>query len=132
MPNTITLYRPVGAQELALIVAAGYRAFPPRLPSQPIFYPVLNEAYAVKIARDWNTKDAASGFTGFVTRFAVDAAFVGATRFEPPVHVGTRNSGSWPKTWRNSTVTSSARSRSWPSSEAITQLPPRLSRRRDR
>jgi hypothetical protein len=76
MPNTITLYRPVGAQELALIVAAGYRAFPPRLSSQPIFYPVLNEAYAVEIARDWNTKDAASGFTGFVTRFAVDAAFV--------------------------------------------------------
>jgi hypothetical protein len=75
MPDTLTLYRPVGVHELALIAARAYRAFPPRLPSQPIFYPVLSEAYAVEIARDWNTKDAASGFAGFVTRFAVDAEF---------------------------------------------------------
>ena len=47
---------------------ADMRAFPPRLPEQPIFYPVLTEAYAVKIARDWNVK--ASGF-GFVTQFEV-------------------------------------------------------------
>ena len=44
------------------------RAFPPRLPEQPIFYPVLTEEYAVNIARDWNVP--ASG-SGFVTRFAV-------------------------------------------------------------
>lgn len=44
------------------------RAFPPRLPDQPIFYPVLSEEYAVKIARDWNVP--ASG-SGFVTRFKV-------------------------------------------------------------
>ena len=44
------------------------RAFPPRLPDQPIFYPVLTEDYAVKIARDWNVP--ASG-AGFVTRFQV-------------------------------------------------------------
>jgi len=37
---------------------------------------VLDEGYAVQIARDWNTKDAASGFVGYVTRFTVDAAFV--------------------------------------------------------
>jgi hypothetical protein len=74
-PPTVTLFRPVGAHELALIVATGYRAFPPRLPSQPIFYPVLTESYAVEIARDWNTKDEASGFAGFVTRFAIDAEF---------------------------------------------------------
>ena len=43
-------------------------AFPPRLPEQPIFYPVLSEAYAIRIARDWNV--AADG-AGFVTRFLV-------------------------------------------------------------
>lgn len=35
------LYRPVGAKELDLIAASGYREFPPRLPEQPIFYPVI-------------------------------------------------------------------------------------------
>jgi hypothetical protein len=70
----VTLYRPVGQAELELIRATGYRAFPPRLPGQPIFYPVLNEEYAVQIARDWNTRDAASGFAGYVTRFRVRAA----------------------------------------------------------
>ena len=49
------------------------RAFPPRLPEQPIFYPVVSEEYAVKIARDWNVR--ASG-AGFVTRFRVLKAFL--------------------------------------------------------
>ena len=62
------LYRPVGPKELDLIAASGFRAFPPRLPEQPIFYPVLYEDYARQIARDWNVP--ASG-AGFVTRFAV-------------------------------------------------------------
>jgi len=66
--ETVTLWRPVGPKELALIEQSGFRAFPPRLPEQPIFYPVLTEAYAVKIARDWNVK--ASG-SGYVTRFEV-------------------------------------------------------------
>ena len=66
--DTITLWRPVGPKELALIEEAGFRAFPPRLPEQPIFYPVTTEAYAIKIARDWNVK--ASG-SGYVTRFEV-------------------------------------------------------------
>ena len=70
------LYRPVGAAELALIERSGWRAFPPRLAHQPIFYPVLNEDYAIQIARDWNTKDAASGYVGYVTRFSVRAAFL--------------------------------------------------------
>lgn len=74
--STVTLFRPVGQAELDLIVASGFRAFPPRLRHQPIFYPVLNEDYAAQIARDWNTKDAASGFTGYVTRFRVRAAFL--------------------------------------------------------
>jgi hypothetical protein len=71
--NTITLYRPVGPSELALIEAAGFREFPARLPEQPIFYPVLNEEYAIQIARDWNAKQDGAGY---VTRFEVNADFV--------------------------------------------------------
>ena len=70
------LYRPVGEAELRLIEGSGWRAFPPRLAHQPIFYPVLNEAYAIQIARDWNTKDAASGYAGYVTRFRVRTDFL--------------------------------------------------------
>jgi hypothetical protein len=71
--DAITLWRPVGPAELRLIEAADFSGFPPRLPEQPIFYPVLNEAYAVQIARDWNVK--ADG-AGFVTRFAVRRDFL--------------------------------------------------------
>ena len=71
--ETTILYRPVGPKELALIVASGYREFPPRLPEQPIFYPVLNEDYARQIARDWNVRDSGSGY---VTRFAVRSEFL--------------------------------------------------------
>lgn len=71
--ETVTLWRPVGPQELELIEKASMRAFPPRLPEQPIFYPVLSEEYAVKIARDWNVP--ASG-AGFVTRFEVRTDFI--------------------------------------------------------
>jgi hypothetical protein len=70
------LYRPVGLRELEVIAATGYTAFPPRLPEQPIFYPVLNQEYARQIAERWNTKDPASGYAGFVTAFAVDDAYV--------------------------------------------------------
>ena len=74
-PETVTLWRPVGPEELALIEQSDLKAFPPRLPEQPIFYPVLTEDYAVKIARDWNVK--ASG-SGFVTRFDVLKSFLDA------------------------------------------------------
>lgn len=77
------LFRPVGLHELRLIADADWSAFPPRLPGQPIFYPVLDEAYAVQIARDWNVSDAASGYAGFVTRFDVDDAV--AARYEVQV-----------------------------------------------
>ncbi|HST61284.1 MAG TPA: hypothetical protein VLK84_21450 [Longimicrobium sp.] len=70
-PQITVLWRPVGRAELELIEQSGWTAFPPRLPHQPFFYPVANEAYAVQIARDWNTKDAASGYAGYVTRFHV-------------------------------------------------------------
>jgi putative RNA 2'-phosphotransferase len=68
----VTLWRPVGPAELALIEASGWRAFPPRLPGQPIFYPVLNPEYAAQIAGTWNVQDSGAGF---VVRFAVEAAF---------------------------------------------------------
>jgi hypothetical protein len=71
--DTVILFRPVGPEELRLIEATGFRAFPPRLPEQPIFYPVLNEEYSAKIARDWNVP--ASG-AGYVTRFAVRREFL--------------------------------------------------------
>jgi hypothetical protein len=74
--NTVTLCRPVGQKEMELIEKAGYREFPPRLPSQPIFYPVLNREDAAQIARDWNTRDPRSGYVGYVTRFRVRAAFL--------------------------------------------------------
>jgi hypothetical protein len=79
------LWRPVGLDELRLLDAAGMRAFPPRLPEQPIFYPVLNEEYARQIARDWNTRQ--HSLAGFVTRFAVGDAYV--ARFERRI-VGSR------------------------------------------
>ncbi|MEM7716059.1 MAG: hypothetical protein AAF349_21220 [Cyanobacteria bacterium P01_A01_bin.68] len=63
----------MGHKELELIKKSGYKNFPPRLPEQPIFYPVLNEEYATKIAKDWNVK--ASG-SGFVTKFAVRSDYL--------------------------------------------------------
>jgi hypothetical protein len=74
------LYRPVGQKELDLIALTDYTAFPPRLEGQPIFYPVLNEEYASFIAREWNTVDAASGYVGYVLRFAIDPAYL--SRFD--------------------------------------------------
>jgi hypothetical protein len=74
--DTVTLWRPVGPKELALIEASGWRAFPPRLPEQPIFYPVLNEEYANQIARDWNAASPDTGYRGYVTRFEVQADYL--------------------------------------------------------
>jgi hypothetical protein len=71
--DAITLYRPVGPHELALIAASSYLAFPPRLLEQPIFYPVLSQEYAMQIARDWNVP---RGGAGYVTRFRVRGAFL--------------------------------------------------------
>jgi hypothetical protein len=50
------------------VAASGWRSWPPRLPDQPIFYPVLNRWYATKIAREWNVP---SRGVGYVTRFEV-------------------------------------------------------------
>lgn len=73
--ETVELFRPVGAKELELIAATQFRSFPPRLPDQPIFYPVCNEAYAVEIASKWNAK-LEDARVGYVTRFHVRKRFL--------------------------------------------------------
>ena len=67
----MVLYIPVGTKELELIEKTGYTKFPPRLPDQPIFYPVLNEQYATEIASRWNVKYN-EDHKGYVTRFEVE------------------------------------------------------------
>lgn len=89
--RAITLYRPVGPEELALIESSGWRAFPPRLPEQPIFYPVTNEGYAAQIARDWNTKHGSK--QGFVTKFDVDAEY--AAKFDRKIVGGREHEELW-------------------------------------
>lgn len=78
---TTTLFRPVGLKELELIAQSNWKSFPPRLPEQPIFYPVLNFAYAERIAREWNTK--CDSFCGFVLAFDVESEFL--SRYEVQV-----------------------------------------------
>jgi hypothetical protein len=90
--TTTTLYRPVGEKELYLIRESGFREFPPRLPDQPIFYPVLNEEYATQIARDWNAKYNAER-SGYVTRFQVRSAFL--SRYEPQIVGGSIHRELW-------------------------------------
>jgi len=70
------LFRPVGEKEYILIEQSGFKEFPPRLPEQPIFYPVLNEKYAIEIASKWNTKDSFSGYTGYVLRFNISDEYI--------------------------------------------------------
>ncbi|HEV2890104.1 MAG TPA: hypothetical protein VGX28_06975 [Frankiaceae bacterium] len=74
-PEVVVLWRPTNQAELDLVAASGWRAWPPRLPDQPIFYPVTSEAYATRIAREWNVP--AYG-VGHVTRFAVRRDFLDA------------------------------------------------------
>jgi ribA/ribD-fused uncharacterized protein len=71
--DTVILYRPVGPKELALIKESGWKQFPPRLPDQPIFYPVLSEEYASQIAKDWNVR---SNGSGYVTKFEVKKKYI--------------------------------------------------------
>ena len=71
--TTITLYRPTGPRELELLRVSGWKRWPPRLPGQPIFYPVSNREYAIEIASRWNVAESGAGF---VTRFEVRRAFM--------------------------------------------------------
>lgn len=88
--STTTLFRPVGPSELELIERSGSRRFPPRLPEQPIFYPVCNERYAREIAEKWNV--AASG-AGIVTRFEVSREYL--ARYERHVVGGSVHEEYW-------------------------------------
>lgn len=85
----IIMFRPTGPQELALVRASGFRRWPPRLPDQPIFYPVTNQAYAAQIAREWNVPQ--SGY-GCVTRFRIRKSFM--DRY-PLQKVGGREHTEW-------------------------------------
>ena len=82
------LYRPIGQREYELLEQNGFSAWPPRLPEQPIFYPVTNEDYACQIARDWNTKDKTNGCIGYVTQFIVNSSYL--SQF-PVKQVGGKN-----------------------------------------
>ena len=65
------LYRPVGTKEWELIQKSGNLKYPSRLSEQPIFYPVLNEQYAIEIASGWNVKYN-DDHKGYVTKFEID------------------------------------------------------------
>ena len=86
--EAVELFRPVGQVELDLILASGMRAFPPRLPEQPIFYPVTTIEYARLIAKDWNVRDSAPGNVGYVLRFRVRKEFLDR---HPPREAGGRD-----------------------------------------
>ena len=87
--ETITLYRPTGPNELKLVEESGFNKWPPRLPEQPIFYPVTNEKYAKEIATQWNIKD--SG-VGYVTKFLVKKSFMAKYKIE---QVGASHHTEW-------------------------------------
>ena len=87
--ETVTLYRPLGRQELERIIQTGYHRWPPRLPEQPFFYPVASEEYARQIAEHWNVP---AGGAGFVARFRVKKSFM--DRY-PVRQVGGRQHQEW-------------------------------------
>jgi len=87
------LFRPTGLAELKLGADCGWRSWPPRLPDQPIFYPVLTRDYARKIARDWNSVDRFSGFIGFVTEFEIQDAY--ACKFDIQTVAGRSHQELW-------------------------------------
>ena len=89
MEATTTLYRPTGPNELELVKESGFKRWPPRLPGQPIFYPVTNEKYAIEIATPWNIKD--SG-VGYVTKFEVKTEFMARYKVE---QVGAAHHTEW-------------------------------------
>ena len=87
--ETVVLYRPTGPNELKLVEEASFKRWPPRLPEQPIFYPVTNEQYAKEIATQWNIRD--SG-VGYVTRFHVKKSFMDNYKIE---QVGASHHTEW-------------------------------------
>lgn len=70
--EAVVMYRPVGPSELVLLEQSDFRAWPPRRPDQPIFYPVTSAQYAREITTQWNVPSYGSGY---VTRFSVRRSF---------------------------------------------------------
>jgi len=98
--ETVRLWRPVGEHELRLIAQSDWQAFPPRLPDQPVFYPVLNRPYAEEIAREWNAKRNTPP-VGFVTEFEVLTRVRHGMKFRSSAHrTSIRNCGCLPKSCR--------------------------------
>ena len=95
---------------MALIEESDFKAFPPRLPEQPIFYPVLNEEYATQIARDWNAKYNPDKI-GYVTSSEVKKEFL--DKYEVKIVGGkiTKNTGFRRKIWMNLIRTLSEKSK---------------------
>ncbi|HET9906819.1 MAG TPA: hypothetical protein VFQ23_09265, partial [Anaerolineales bacterium] len=89
--NKMILYRPVGLQELALIYDSGMQAFPAHLHQQPIFYPVLQLAYARQTASNWNVQH--GEFAGYVTQFKVEDEYI--SDFEEHMVGGTQYQELW-------------------------------------
>lgn len=87
--ETVVLFRPTGPKELALVAESGYKRWPPRLPEQPIFYPVTNQKYAEEIATRWNVRDSGAGY---VTRFRVKKEFMDKYEIQT---VGASNHTEW-------------------------------------
>jgi len=77
--ETIELFRAVGQGEHDMVKESG--KFPARMPWQPLFCPMLEESYAVEVARGHHTQDPASGYVGYVLRFRVRRAFI--ERYDP-------------------------------------------------
>lgn len=71
--DVVILYRPTGPEEMKLVEESNFQKWPPRLPEQPIFYPVTNVLYAIQIAKEWNVP---SHGVGYVTRFFVKKTFM--------------------------------------------------------
>ncbi len=77
--ETTKLYRPVNKAELDLIQETNWKKFPPRLPEQPIFYPVTNQEYASQITREWNLPTYKNGF---VTEFELSKKYLSKYKVE--------------------------------------------------
>ncbi|PZR09571.1 MAG: hypothetical protein DI536_21770 [Archangium gephyra] len=85
-----TLFRPVGPIELALIRDSDWTRFPPRLGDQPLFYPVVQETYARRIAAEWNVRESGEGH---VVKFAVQTEFL--QRYPEQVAGGIAHTEHW-------------------------------------
>ncbi|HWT50955.1 MAG TPA: hypothetical protein VN113_02105 [Caulobacter sp.] len=75
--TTVTLYQPVGMEELQAIKALDWKAFPPHDIEQPIFRPVTSEAFAAQLAQNWNAAHTTYR-RGYIVRFEVLKSFLDA------------------------------------------------------